>query len=177
MKDNRKMFVPTGSFDVEYENMPGGKHITKDNAKRFWETNRVPPKLHNRKGIYIFGMKVTNGVIPCYVGKTNRTFGGECFTERNINIYNGEIIRYERNYQPFLFFLVYRKQRGQKISNKVILELEKYMINWALEKNPDLANTRGIEDEDRFIIAGLGGGRRGGAPTREVRFFKKMMNV
>ena len=52
------------------------------------------------------------------------------------------------------------------------------MINLAVERNPDLANTRGIEDEDRFEIVDIGGSGKGrGAPTREGKFFKEMMGL
>ena len=92
-----------------------------------------------------------------------------------MNIYNFEILRYERNYKPFLFFLVYQPQKKQKISDKVIRELEEYVINLAYEKNSELNNTRGIKDEERFLISNLGGGQGSGAPTKEGRFYKKMM--
>jgi len=120
-------------------------------------------------------MSITKGIIPCYVGKSIKNFATECFNERNMNIYNFEILRYERNYKPFLFFLVYQPQKKQKISDKVIRELEEYVINLAYEKNSELNNTRGIKDEERFLISNLGGGQGSGAPTKEGRFYKKMM--
>lgn len=178
MKNNLKKFKPFGPFEVNYENMPGGKRITKDHINNFWiATNALNYKIRPAKGVYIFGMKVTRTVLPCYIGKTNNSFEKECFTDRNMNIYNGEIIRYERNYKPFIFFLIYEHQKKQKISDKVIRELEAYLINLAVEKNADLANTRGIDNEDRFEIIDIGGRGKGrGAPTREGKFFKKMMD-
>ena len=177
MKDNQKVFKPLGPFEVDFENLPGGKRITKDHVKNFWNTRRNLERIRHGKGIYVFGMKVAAGIIPCYIGKTNNSFEKECFTDRNINIYNGEIIRYARNYKPFLFFLIYEQRKGKKVSDKVLRELERHVINLASEKNTDLANIRGFESENHFFIAGLGGGGRGGgAPTREGSFFKRMIN-
>ncbi|MEK6657247.1 MAG: hypothetical protein AABY58_07370 [Nitrospirota bacterium] len=178
MKNNLKKFRPFGPFEIKFENMPGGKRITRDLLKNFWTTtHELNNKIRPVKGVYIFGMKVTSTILPCYIGKTNNTFERECFTDRNINIYNGEIIRYARNYKPFIFFLVYQQERKQKISDKVLRELERYLINLAVEKNSDLANTRGREDKDRFDIIEIGGRGRGrGAPTKEGKFYKKMMD-
>lgn len=171
---NLKKFKPFGPYNVGFESMPGGKRITKDNLKNFWETDSLK-KIRFSKGVYIFGMQITSGILPCYVGKTNNNFERECFTERNLYIYNGEIIRYERKYKPFIFFLVYQQQKKQKISDRVIRELENYVINLAVDINPDLANIRGLESEDRFEISDLGAGRGTGAPTRAGSFFRKML--
>ncbi len=177
MTNHLKKFKPFGPYQVNYDNMPGGKRITKENIKNFWgKSTELQEKVKTKKGVYIFGMTVSNGIVPCYVGKTVNNFEKECFTERNINIYNGEIIRYERNYKPFLFFLVYQPQKNQKLTDKVIRELENYLINLAVDKNPDLANTRGIEEDDRFVIADLGSGRGKGGLTKQGSFFRKMMN-
>ena len=177
MKNNLKRFNPFGPFEIKFENMPGGKRITKDHLQTFWTTMK-PNKIGPTKGVYVFGMKVTRTLLPCYIGKTKNSFEKECFTIRNINIYNEEIIHYKRNYKPFIFFLVYQQEKKQKISDKVIRELETYLINLAVERNPDLANTRGIEDEDRFEIVDIGGSGKGrGAPTREGKFFKEMMGL
>jgi hypothetical protein len=178
MKDNKKNFKPFGPYHVKFENLPGGKRITREDVSNFWKTNtELGEKVRPHKGIYIFGMEVTKGIIPCYVGKTKNNFEKECFTSRNMEIYNGEIIRYERNYKPFMLFLVYCHQEKQKISDKVIRELEKFIINLALEKNSDLVNTRGIQAGERFVIKDLGGRGSGkGAPTKAGKFFKKMMN-
>ena len=177
MKNNIKKFKPLGPFEVNFDNMPGGKRITKDHIKNFWAaTHELNDKVRTGKGVYIFGMRVARAILPCYVGKTMNSFERECFTERNLNIYNGEIIRYERNYKPFMFFVVYQHEKSQKITDKVVRELEGYAINLAVEKNPDLANTRGTENDDRFSIIDVGGKGSGkGASTKPGKFLKEMM--
>jgi hypothetical protein len=175
MKNNLKIFVPSGPFEVGFDLKPGGKRITKEHVTNFWENNNLE-KMRTRKGIYVFGMKVTKGIVPCYVGKTNNSFGKECFTTRNIDIYNGEIIKYKRNYKPFLFFLYYRFKSGSKISDKIIRELEIYIINLGAEKNNELFNTVGKDSEDRFLITGISRGSGRGTRTKDGIFFKKMMD-
>jgi len=116
MKNNTKYFKPLGPFDINFENLPGGKRITKDHVRNFWNSKKDLVKIGKGRGVYIFGMKVTAGVLPCYVGKTKKSFENECFTARNMVTYNGEILRYERNYKPFMFFLAYQPQK--KTENK-----------------------------------------------------------
>ena len=175
MANNQKLFKPMGPFQISYSKLPGGKQLPKDINKTFWDSNDKLQKIRSLKGIYVFGMAVTNTKLPCYVGKTNRSFEGECFTDRNLLIYDGEILRYKQDYKPFMFFLAHQPVKGQKISDKVIREFEEYIINQAFEKNKDLANTRGIDSEDRFFITDLGGGRGHGAPTNDGKFYKKLM--
>lgn len=178
MKNNLKKFKPFGPFEVKFGNMPGGKSIAKEHLKNFWTITDEPNKIKSAKGVYIFGMRVTQTILPCYIGMTNNSFEKECFTDRNIITYNGEIIRYKRKYKPFIFFLVYQQGKNIKISKKVIQELETYLINLAVEKNSELANTRGIKNIDRFEIVDIGGSGKGrGAPTKEGKFFKKMMGL
>ena len=171
MGENLKKFKPFGPYNLKFETLPGGKRITKEHTNLF--KSDLSEKIRNGKGIYIFGMTVTKGITPCYVGKTNNSFENECFTGRNLNIYNGQILAYKRKHKPFLFFLVYQYQKNHKISNKIIKELEKYVINLALEKNSHLANIQGAGKSERFYIDC--GGSSGGRPTKEGSFFKKMM--
>lgn len=175
MAINSIEFQPVGPFELKYDNLPGGKQISKEHAKRFWDEHPELSELRKRQGIYIFGMQITRGKNPAYVGKTKRSFEAECFTDRNLNIYNAEILRYTRNYKPFLFFLLAPRRQGVP-NNKVILELEKYIINLAAEKNVELANVRNIDKGLRFSITGLGGGRGKGPPTRAGSFFKEMVD-
>lgn len=176
MSKAQKQFKPTGPFQINYNKLPGGKQLTKDLSKEFWSSNPKLEKIKTMKGVYIFGMSVTNTKMPCYVGKTKKTFESECFTDRNLLIYNGEILRYKQDYKPFMFFLAYEPIKGQKISDKVIREFETYVINQAYEKNKDLANTRSLDPDDRFFIMDLGGGRGRGAPTTDGKFYKKLMD-
>ncbi|PJZ23916.1 hypothetical protein CH352_18725 [Leptospira hartskeerlii] len=167
-------FKPTRIYNLDYESFPGGRRITPENVDNFWNEHKIPDSIQKGRGIYIFGLRLPNSYMPAYVGKTKTTFKTECFTPRNLNIYNGEIIRYEREFKPFLFFLVMAKSKGP-VNNKVLLELETYLINLAAEKNPNLANIRGLDKGARFIITDLGG-RGFGAPTKNGKAFKQLFN-
>ncbi|EQA46081.1 hypothetical protein LEP1GSC050_4154 [Leptospira broomii serovar Hurstbridge str. 5399] len=166
-------FNPSKEYPINVSRLKGGRQITKEDLESFWA--KVPKEYKEAIGIYIFGMIIARGVIPIYVGKTRRSFFSEVFTDRNLNTYNGEIVKRDRDYKPFIQFLVYEKSGRGAINRTVIKRVEKHVITMASEKNPNLANTQNKKIESNFIITGIGSDGRG-ANTLPGKFFRKMMN-
>ena len=109
----------------------------------FWAMveNRVPG-LSSAMGCYIFALG-TASPKPWYVGKTKRSFRGECLNSYQRSIYNDVLAR--RNGTPRLFFLAKVTERGAfargDTHHRNIDLLETTLIGALLQRNSELENT------------------------------------
>lgn len=163
-------FEVHGPFEVPTYLGAAARLIRSDEGRKFF-TNY--PALAKAAGCYVFGVRAGRGIVPFYVGKATRNFEQECFAPDKINRYNEALVDYNRG-SPVLFLVAHPARSGRR-NGQAIGELEDFLIQNAVARNPDLLNVKGTRIQ-RWGIAGVvrsGGGRR----SAEAQAFARMMNI
>jgi len=163
-----------GPIEIPHDGQKTGstKRISRALAKEFWKQAEAKP-LAKKQGCYIFALRVGKGFTPWYVGKAGKTFEQECFTDHKIGHYN-EVLWSGIKGTPVMFF-VGQTGTKNKIPAGIIKEMEDYLIQSAVFKNPDLCNIRQTKTPE-WGIAGVIRGNKG-KPTSLASTFKKMMRI
>ena len=73
-----------------------------------------------------------------------------------------------------MFFLVQKNQKGPQ-NNSILNHVEKYFINVALAKNPDLFNVKGTKKPEWSVTGVMNASQ--GSSTKESRGFKKFIGL
>lgn len=121
----------------------------------------------------MFGMRAGRGITPFYVGKACRTFEQECFAPDKINRYNECLVDYARG-SPVLFLVELPVRRGRR-NEQAIGELEDFLIQIAVARNPDLLNVKGTLAPAWGIAGVLRSGR--GRRSANADAFAKMLRL
>jgi hypothetical protein len=162
-------FEVKGPFEIKPKKLSKGLLINNECLNEFWESLK---EIRTNRGIYIFGMRVSKGYVPWYVGQTKRNFEKECSDKLKVNIYN-EIMIAKRG-TPIMFFLVQKINKGPQ-NNSILNHVEKYFINIAISKNPDLYNKKGTKKPEWSVKGVLNTSR--GRWTKESKEFKKFIGL
>ena len=149
------------------------KRISRALAKEFWEHEEAQP-LAQKQGCYIFSLRVGRGFTPWYVGKAGKTFEQESFTDHKIGHYN-EVLWDGKKGTPVMFFIAQPGNRN-KVSARILNEMETHLIQSAVYKNPDLCNIKNTKNLPKWGIAGVVRGGKG-RQTVVSSSFKKMMGI
>ena len=132
-------FRVEGPFVIEPLHGRHGRVIQKDVIEKFWEHN---PALADEVGCYIFGFRAGPGLTPVYVGQSKTGFKHECFQPHKLMHYNEALAM--RSGTPILIFVV--KDTGPQATLETCLDqVEHYLIQLAVQHNPDLANVKKVE--------------------------------
>jgi hypothetical protein len=150
-------FITVGPFSFQPLGWPQQRIYTRLLAEDF--CNRHPDVLDSA-GCYVFALKASQGYKPWYIGKTDTSFRSEAFTNDKLQKYNEAVSNGQRG-TGLLFFLVAPGRAGQQ-RHRRISELERYLIQDAAKKNPDLVNVHGANAPD-WGIRGILRSRRGSA--------------
>jgi hypothetical protein len=165
-------FEVLGPYSIPLERHGSTRLIPKD-LKGFWETTGVG----DRCGVYVFGIRAGRGIVPIYVGAASRRFCGEAFQAHKQTYHYTPAIAKNRRGTPVMFFVVWpesRRMHSQK-SQRMILELEKFLIQTGVVRNPRLSNIRD-RGEKRWGIRGVVGGA-GKRPNKSEQSFAKLMGI
>ena len=167
-----KMFEVFGPYDIEPTLAKSARWIEKDQDK-FWAMQSGPGQLRRRIGCYVFAIRASKGVRPVYVGKTWKAFEDEIFGSHQLYYYNAELADISKG-TPVMFFVAYPQGKG--ITNrKMIRDVEEFLIQVAVAKNPDLRNVHNI-GEKKWGIRGVI--RRGkGKATESSTKFKNALGL
>ena len=138
--------------------------IRREEASKFCKKHEEA--VANR-GCYVFAIKTGGGTLPMYVGKATRTFAQEIFNPANLGKYNEALADYAKA-TPVIFLVVAPTQRGP-VNAKAISELEQFLIQEGVARNPDLLNVRDRKVA-RFCIEGVIRGGQGKPSKEAVRF-------
>lgn len=173
----KKMFVIRGPLTIPCDPMPGGRVINTANVSQFWEVPEAK-KLAGKIGCYIFAIKAGRGFTPIYVGKTVRSFKEECFTPKNLHAYTIGLASVVKG-NPVMFFVTPLWNVPNKENNasagKLIGEVEKSLIQWASDANPDgLLNKQNVGRD--WDIQGIHRGA-GGKGKKSSTDFRRMLNL
>jgi hypothetical protein len=148
------------------------KHITKDNAKSFWEKEKVK-ETAMKQGCYIFALKNGKGFTPWYVGKATKNFKQEALHPTKLNHYN-EVIFKGKKGTPVVFFIA-KPANLKTVPKKQIDDLEIFLIQSAYYKNPELKNKHNANEPSWSITGVVRGGK--GKASINAKQFKLMLNL
>jgi hypothetical protein len=162
-------FVVKGPFKVPVKIQRGGRELVFD---EFWAENSDAHDIADKRGCYIFAIK-NKTINPIYIGKTNNSFRDEATTNDKLHKYQKGFVRY-RNGSPVMYFVVHPSNRGP-INIKAIKELENFLIQSGIAKNPDLQNVRGTRKPSWSIQGVIRSGA--GVPSNAASEFKKLFDI
>lgn len=150
-------YTVNGPFPIEFEKRAGGRTLVFD---RFWTEGSPASHLGSECGCYVFAVKTGRGALPIYVGKATKTFKQETFNPSNKHKFHNGFSDYARG-KPIMYFIVHPKQRG-RTNAKQIGEIEDFLIQAGVARNPDLQNKQGTQKPSWSIKGVLrsGVGRR-----------------
>ena len=114
------------------------KCILDQNVKEFWN-DTIAQQMEKKQGCYIFALKAGHGYTPWYIGKTTKTFKQESFALHKIKKYN-ECLWGGKKGTPVMFFIALPGHRN-KVPALVIKDIEKFLIQSAALKNPNILNS------------------------------------
>jgi hypothetical protein len=163
-------FTVQGPFDVPVYQGKAARTITPDEVKTFWTGH---PAAAGRRGCYVFCIRAGGGVTPLYVGRATRSFKQEVFQPHKLAKYQQGLADYRKG-TPVLFLISYPQKRGAP-SGSAIAELEAFLIQSAIKRNPDLLNVKGTRKAE-WAIAGVV--RSGvGKPSKSARLLKSALSL
>jgi len=162
-------FAVYGPCEVPVYQGAGGRTITTDEVRVFWQSNSSVAKS---KGCYVFAMRAGKGFSPYYVGKATKGFKQEAFSPHKLTKYQQCLADYRRG-TPVMFFVVASGKKGGNTAH--IGELEGFLIQVGLTANPYLLNVKGTKAEDWGITGVLRGGK--GKPSQDARQFRRLMKI
>lgn len=163
-------FVARGPFDVPVYEGRRSRIVRSEEGDAFFKKHQ---QLKSLRGCYVLGMRAGRGVTPTYVGKATKTFGQECFTAHKLGKCNQTLVDYLRG-TLVVFFLVAPTGKGRPATTQ-IEELEDFLIQTGVAKNPKLLNVKGTKRAD-WSIRGLIRGKQG-RRTKECSSFKGTMGL
>ena len=174
MASSQTELVVYGPFKVPYDSPGRGtsKRIGRNHAKVFWDSKEMQT-IRSKQGCYIFALAASGGYQPWYVGKASKTLKQEALHDHKLVYYN-QVIYKGRKGKPVLFFVA-RSGAAKKIPKAQLDDLETYLIQSAVYKNPDLKNKQKTKTP-LWSIKGVIRGGRGKAPENANRF-KSMMRI
>jgi hypothetical protein len=170
------IFQTFGAFPIYldgYGNIP-------DDLSAFWaQVEEEKNGLCAAKGCYVFGVKTSGGpsVLPWYVGKTTKSFFGECFQPHK-RVHYAKAISYYKRAIPHIF-LISRLTKGGAFykggSSISINFLERHLISLGLQANYDLLNKKDTKLYREVQLHGVlnsEGGRRDKAAAELCHAFR-----
>lgn len=150
----------------------GAKCVDKSEVKEFWaktETAAFRPK----HGVYVFALKAAKGFKPVYVGKATKGFGQEALHVTKLYHYNQALVDGGKG-TPVMFFVA-AGEGLNKVPAKTCDEIETFLIQLAIRKNPELRNIMKSRLADWSIKGLVRGGA--GKPSITAVAFGKMIGM
>ena len=144
-----------------------GRRIDRSRLDDFWAE---AGELCDARGCYIVGVRAGRGLTPLYIGKSSRGFRHDLFATANIRKYDQALAGYGRG-TPVILFLV---QSGRDRETQSISELERFLIQTASIRNPQLLNVKGVRRQE-WGIAGVY--RSPGRQSEAAKVFAAMLDL
>lgn len=157
----------------------GSGHVNDERLTQFWEDAEAMfiDELSGASGCYIFGIRAGKGATPWYVGQAKHSFKRECFTDRNLRLYD-KILR-QRKGTPILFLLARKTPKGKfqkRLGEAEANRLENLLIDQCLQANSNLLNKRGTAFLKEARIPGLLNSPPG-PHSQEARSLRRLLNI
>jgi hypothetical protein len=157
-----------GPFEIDFAKKKGGRVLVFDG---FWKEDSDAHYLANERGCYVFAIR-NKALTPIYVGKATKTFCQETFNPTNKHKYHDGFSEYGKG-TPVMFFVVHPKQKGPT-NGTYVGEIEDFLIQAGVVKNPHIQNIRGSQ-QPKWSIKGIV--RSGGKRTKAAGKFAKMFDI
>ncbi len=164
-------FYVHGPFPVAIAKNSHGRELDRDELRKFWD-DKHRGILAERCGCYVFAIWTWKRHIPYYVGQTRVGFTRECFTPRNVRLYNRALAQHGKSAVPVLFLLC---GHSRKVKSRIIAEIETFFIQHGADRNPNLLNVKGRPIAKWRIPGVLRSG--GGKPSRAARYLRKAFGL
>lgn len=158
-------FVVHGPFELDFEKRPGGRTLTFDG---FWSKESTAAYLAGECGCYVFAIR-NKGLMPIYIGKATKSFRQESFNQSNKHKYHSGFSDYAKG-KPVMYFVVHPRKKG-KTNCKQIGEVEDFLIQAGVAKNPNIQNIKGTARPD-WSIKGVVRSAAGKKSSSELDFTK-----
>lgn len=167
--------IVAGPFELKCKKQATGsaKQVTSDNVKEFLASNEFAA-VSEKQGCYIFGLRASRGFMVWYVGKATKSMKQECLTDHKLKHYNQVLFDGDKG-TPVLFFVA-PDGKKKKVPKGEIDDMETFLIQSALFKNPNLSNVQKTKNLPYWSIKGVVRGGKG-RPTDTEAKFKKMMGL
>jgi hypothetical protein len=137
----------------------------------FWKNPKASVFARER-GCYLFAIRAAKGFRPIYVGKTKASFEKECFAYHRVSVHYQPAL--DGKGTPVIFLLVLNKVKGP-INQRAIGQVESFLIQNAVAKNPRLSNLQGTRQENWEITGVIRGGQ--GKVSAAAKSFRKAMGL
>ena len=163
-------FEVRGPLTVPTYEGKAAKIVDSERLGDFWATSGG---LGERRGCYVFAIRASRGIRPIYVGRATKTFKQEVFAPHKLEKYQRCLADVGKG-TPVLFLLASQAKVG-KPNLKAIRELEDYLIQTAVSRNPNLLNVKGTERENWSITGVIRGSV--GKPSKGAIDFKRTLGI
>lgn len=172
MSSSSIVFEPYAPLPVPFSKKPGAKLILPEQASKFWKTHSA---IASKKGIYVFAALTGGGYIPLYVGKATKSFEQEALNNDKLLKFNAALADYKVFWKPYLFLLIHPTQKGGPVNTRAIDQLESYIIEQGVIRNPKLQNKIKRGKQPRWRIKGYNTGQ--GKANKYETIFRKLMGL
>lgn len=172
MPNKPVIFIPSNPIDIPFTSKPGGQRIESSNIDDFW---KKATNLKDKRGIYIYSIRVTKGSLPWYIGQASKSFYQKIFTDDKLEKYNSALSEYKVNFKPFFQFLTPEIKKG-KINYKALNEIEKELTILGFKRNSSIKNIQNTSLSKLYVIHGVTKVKIG-SPSNEVKSFKKIFGL
>lgn len=163
-------FEVHGPHEIPFYKGVGGRVITDDNVRSFWNKHRSSGL---RVGCYVFAIRNKGAYTPIYVGKATKNFKQEALSAPKLSKYQQAMVDFIRG-KPVMFFMSHPIKKGMN-NKKHINQLEQFLIQTAMAVNPNIMNIKGTK-EAKWGIKGILRSNPG-KPTKSARELKKVLNI
>lgn len=160
-----------GPFNIPFQSSDKGsvKLISKDDAIEFWKS--LDLQIANKQGCYIFALRAAHGYTPWYVGQASKSFKQEAFEYHKRDHYN-TVLHKNTHGTPVMFFVA-PPDKNVKVAATTLNDMERFLIQMGIEKNPDLANIKHTKNLPDWGIKGSIRSQAG-KPSDNAVAFRKM---
>ncbi len=142
-----------------------------DSSAEFWAA--IPQEIPTKNGVYVFARRAGKGFQPIYVGKATKGFRQEALSPSNLKKYNRALANGERG-TPVMFFVAPDGKKN-KVPRPICDEIETFLIQLAVRKNPNLMNDKKTALAQWSIRGLVRGGK--GRPKKDERSFGIMIGL
>ena len=111
--------------------------------------------------------------MPVYVGKATKSFKQETFNPSNRQKYSDGFSEYAKG-TPVMYFVALSQARGPA-NAKQIAQVEEFLIQAGVAKNPGIQNVRGAQKPDWSINGVIRHGA--GKPSAAATDFSKLFDI
>lgn len=148
-------------------------HYIEPGCPNFWN-HPGTARFAQERGCYLFVIRAAKGFRPVYVGKTKHSFANECFASHKVSHHYSPAIANTVKGTLVVFLIVLDRVKGPA-NSRAISQVEAFLIQNAVVKNPNLSHIHGTKEEKWGIVGVIRGGK--GKTPASVKSFRAAMGI